>query len=270
MIPVPGFKVTTAYGKRGRYWSCNAVAGLGVHTGADFAAPSGTLVVAARGGVVRHTRYGSAFGSRQFAIVASDGSEDFYAHTLTRPAHGKRVRRGDPVARVGALGNATGPHLHFERHKKAGHWSCSNHTDPAPSFASGGRMSNYDYKYLGKPGGTLKVGRSYTRLDQSRWDPPRPGWESTLVYLNIEPTFKAGKSAGAIRIRLVRADGDKTAYNDFVIHRDALDGNARQLQTFTYWESGNGKVTRVELRCQGGLESAVIRTRYTKKAVVVK
>ena len=132
--PVPGYKITTPYAKRGQHWSCNANSSGGLHTGADFAAPSGTPVVAARPGTVKHTSYGSAFGSKQFAIVCADGTEDFYAHTTSRPTNGKKVVLNERVASVGAEGNVTGPHLHFERHKKAGSWSCSNHTNPQPSI----------------------------------------------------------------------------------------------------------------------------------------
>jgi murein DD-endopeptidase MepM/ murein hydrolase activator NlpD len=134
--PVPGRSVTTAYGIRGRHWSCNRdSSGNGVHTGADFAAPHGTRVVAARPGTARHVNYGSAFGSRQLLIVTADGTADFYAHMSRRiPANGARVEAGQHVGDVGADGNATGPHLHFERHRNASGWNCSNHTDPGPSI----------------------------------------------------------------------------------------------------------------------------------------
>jgi murein DD-endopeptidase MepM/ murein hydrolase activator NlpD len=144
--PVPGRTITTAYGIRGRHWSCNRDSnGNGVHTGADFAAPQGTRVVAARPGTARHVNYGSAFGSRQLLIIASDGTADFYAHMSRRiPGNGARVEAGQHVGDVGADGNATGPHLHFERHRNANGWNCSNHTNPAPSInwqPSGGSMS---------------------------------------------------------------------------------------------------------------------------------
>lgn len=131
--PVPGKTVTTPYRKTGSHWKA-----CGWHTGQDYAAPTGTQVVAARSGRVVHTSYGSAFGPYQFAIVCPDGTEDFYAHTTSRPSSGKQVNAGDPVARVGSLGNATGPHLHFERHKRAGSWNCSNMDDPMKSHNEGG------------------------------------------------------------------------------------------------------------------------------------
>jgi len=133
-------------------------------------------------------------------------------------------------------------------------------------------VTNYDYKYLGKPSGTLTVGTKYVKLDKSTWTPPRKGWESTLVYLNVTPTFKTGKSTGALRIRIVRSDGDKTAYNDVPISKDTLEDGST-LITYTYWELGEagtkGK-THVELRCHGGLASVKIGTRYRKVCTVVK
>lgn len=133
--PVPGKGVSTAYGKRGGHWSCNEDAnGNGVHTGADFAAPAGTEVVAARPGSTRHVNYGSAFGNHQLAVHADDGGEDFYAHMSTRVPHGIHVAAGDYVGEVGEEGNATGPHLHFERHPQTGSWNCGNHVNPQPSI----------------------------------------------------------------------------------------------------------------------------------------
>jgi murein DD-endopeptidase MepM/ murein hydrolase activator NlpD len=134
--PVPGRPISTPFGARGSWWSCRRdAAGQGIHTGADFAAPQGTVIVAARGGTVRHTSYGAAFGDRQFAIDTPDGSSDFYAHTDTRPEHGARVATGQQVARVGTRGNSSGPHLHFERHRPGTRaWSCDVMVDPQPSI----------------------------------------------------------------------------------------------------------------------------------------
>ena len=141
--PVPGKSITTPYGKRGSYWSCNEDAnGNGIHTGVDYAAPCGTPVVAARGGKVVHCNHGSAFGSHQIEILPGDGTRDFYAHMPSRAANGVKVSTGQKVGTVGAEGNVTGAHLHFERHKVAtGGWSCGIVVDPAPSINAGGGSS---------------------------------------------------------------------------------------------------------------------------------
>jgi murein DD-endopeptidase MepM/ murein hydrolase activator NlpD len=101
----------------------------------DAAAPHGTPIVAPLAGVVRHTSQGAAFGPHQFFIVpdADPRAGIFFAHTLDRPAHGRRVAEGERIARVGALGNATGPHLHLEwwpQHARG--WGCGNNIDPVP------------------------------------------------------------------------------------------------------------------------------------------
>ena len=137
MIPVPGAGIGTPYGRRGPYWSCDRDAyGNGIHTGADFPAATGTRVVAARPGTAVYCNHGSAFGNHQLEIRCGDGTRDFYAHMPSRAvANGARVEAGQTVGKVGAEGNVTGPHLHFERHAtETGGWSCSVVRDPAPSI----------------------------------------------------------------------------------------------------------------------------------------
>jgi hypothetical protein len=152
MIPVPGYDITTPYGKRGPYWSCDRDAyGNGIHTGADLAAPVGTKVVAARPGTAVYCNHGAAFGNHQLEVRAGDGTRDFYAHMPSRAvANGAHVDAGDKVGTVGAEGNVTGSHLHFERHAtETGGWSCAVVRDPAPSInylpsGSGGSSSGED------------------------------------------------------------------------------------------------------------------------------
>jgi murein DD-endopeptidase MepM/ murein hydrolase activator NlpD len=136
MIPVPDSPtVDTPYGRRGSHWSCDKnAAGDGIHTGVDYACAAGTKVVAARPGSLVHSNHGSAFGSHQVDVICDDGTRDFYAHMRSRTATGY-VKAGDKVGEVGAEGNATGPHLHFERHATTtGGWSCAVVRDPQPSI----------------------------------------------------------------------------------------------------------------------------------------
>ena len=150
MIPVPDHpSVDTPYGRRGPYWSCQRDAkGNGIHTGVDYAAPAGSRVVAARPGTLVHCNHGAAFGSRQVEIRCSDGTRDFYAHMRARRAPGP-VNAGDQIGEVGSDGNATGPHLHFERHATTtGGWSCSVVRDPQPSIDWEDDMSESDWARL--------------------------------------------------------------------------------------------------------------------------
>lgn len=263
MIPVPGYRVTTPYGIKGPYWKA-----CGFHTGADFAAPKGTPVVAARPGTLRHRNYGSAFGPFQFAIVCADGTEDFYAHTLDRPKDGTKVGIGATVARVGDLGNVTGPHLHFERHAVAGRWVCSLMQDPKRSIEYGEDSTMVEYHYGGKPDGTQVVRKAdkYVRVDRSRWNPVTKGLEHAILYLNVSGMkFEAGKSFGLLRVRAVRErTNDKTSYHDYVI----VAGVSEQLITHPYFEDGDGGATRYEVKVHSGLTEVTLGTRYRKGAVV--
>lgn len=147
--PVPGRLISTPFGRRGSHWSCQRnSSGQGIHTGADWAAPSGTPIVAPIAGTIRHRSYGSAFGPNQFAISPSAGmpfanGEVFFAHTLDRLRDGTVVAVGQQIARVGAMGNATGPHLHMEYMPNTKNtWRCGIHADPAPIVAHGGGSSS--------------------------------------------------------------------------------------------------------------------------------
>ena len=151
MNPVPDSPtVDTPYGRRGPYWSCDQDnRGNGIHTGADFAAPAGTRVVAARPGYLAHCDHGSSFGEHQAEVRCEDGTRDFYAHMRFRCAAGQ-VKAGQKIGEVGSEGNATGPHLHFERHATStGGWSCQVVRDPQPSIEwSDEEMNENDWQRM--------------------------------------------------------------------------------------------------------------------------
>lgn len=111
--PVPGKKVTYPYGvKNSRY-------AAGYHTGEDYAAATGTNLVAVRNGVVRWSNdNGGAYG-KWMGIEADNGRVYVYCHLSVRSVGvGTTVKANQVVGKVGATGNVTGPHLHFEDHPK--------------------------------------------------------------------------------------------------------------------------------------------------------
>jgi len=88
-----------------------------VHEGLDFAAPTGTPILAASGGVVRTAAYHGGFGNL-IEIDHGDGLLTRYAHAkVLLVKKGDLVTRGQLIARVGSTGLSTGPHLHFEVRK---------------------------------------------------------------------------------------------------------------------------------------------------------
>jgi len=169
---VAGYPVSTPYGRRGSYWSCDRNSkGEGIHTGADYAAPRGTFVTAARPGELVWCNHGSAFGNHQIEIRADDGTRDFYAHMCWRGEAG-RVKAGDTIGQVGDEGNATGPHLHFERHRTtSGPWSCAVVCDPQPSIDwSDDEMNENDWQRL-----TQIVNTAVARVWSEKMTVTQPG-----------------------------------------------------------------------------------------------
>ena len=94
-----------------------------MHQGIDFAAGTGTPVVAPADGVVVEARRWGGYGN-WLRIRHSNGLESGYGH-LSRYGSGiragQRVRQGQVVAYVGSTGASTGPHLHYEYRVKGVH-----------------------------------------------------------------------------------------------------------------------------------------------------
>lgn len=83
------------------------------HSGADFAAPTGTPVIAvADGRVVLAEEH--FFAGRSVFVDHGDGlvSMSFHLSEIA-VTEGDEVRRGQRLGAVGATGRVTGPHLHF-------------------------------------------------------------------------------------------------------------------------------------------------------------
>ncbi|MGK7868951.1 M23 family metallopeptidase [Falsiroseomonas sp. E2-1-a20] len=83
------------------------------HYGLDVAAPTGTPISAALGG--RVSLSGDFFFFGQILVIDhGHGVNTLYAHLSERLVpEGAQVARGDRIARMGATGRVTGPHLHF-------------------------------------------------------------------------------------------------------------------------------------------------------------
>jgi len=85
------------------------------HNGIDYAAKTGTPVVAAGNGKVTHAAYSKYNGYYVF-IQHGNGIVTKYLHFYKRAAvkKGQRVKQGQVIGYVGATGLAAGPHLHYE------------------------------------------------------------------------------------------------------------------------------------------------------------
>ncbi len=87
-----------------------------LHGGVDWAAPTGTPIVAALAGTLAVVGDGGGYGNVIY-IDHAGGLQSRYAH-MSRFGEGMRagraVQQGEVIGYVGTTGRSTGPHLHFE------------------------------------------------------------------------------------------------------------------------------------------------------------
>jgi murein DD-endopeptidase MepM/ murein hydrolase activator NlpD len=107
VLPVLRYHITGRFGDRSHLWAT-------VHTGLDFAAPTGTPIHAVATGIVTFAGFDGPYGFKTVVKLA-DGTELWYCHqSRIHVAVGDRVARGSVIGEIGATGNVTGPHLHLE------------------------------------------------------------------------------------------------------------------------------------------------------------
>lgn len=117
--PVPAGRVSSGYGTR---WGV-------LHDGVDLAAPIGTPIRAVLGGTVTFSAKANPKGYGQYITITNAAGRQQYGHMSKRlVAKGDRVRAGQVIARVGAEGVSTGPHLHLRIYKPGK----TTGTDPVP------------------------------------------------------------------------------------------------------------------------------------------
>ncbi|MFG3092941.1 peptidoglycan DD-metalloendopeptidase family protein [Streptomyces antibioticus] len=108
VMPLDSYVLTSRFGDKGALWSA------GLHTGLDFAAPTGTPVRALAAGVIRAVTTQGPYGNRT-VLELEDGTQAWYAHQASLAVEtGDIMRPGQTIGTVGETGNVTGPHLHLE------------------------------------------------------------------------------------------------------------------------------------------------------------
>ena len=86
-----------------------------LHAGIDLAGPYGSPILAATDGCITYAGPEAGYGE-VMKITDWDGTETLYGHMSAFVKTSGCVKAGQEIARVGAAGDATGAHLHFEVH----------------------------------------------------------------------------------------------------------------------------------------------------------
>lgn len=110
--PINGARVSSGFGLRR-----HPILGYSkMHKGTDFAAPTGTPIMAAGSGTIVYMAVKGGYGN-YVQIKHNSEYATAYGHAsrFNKKFHvGSKVKQGDIVAYVGTTGRSTGPHLHFE------------------------------------------------------------------------------------------------------------------------------------------------------------
>ena len=111
--PLSSYTVTSRFGSRSYWYQGRWV--TDIHTGIDLAAPSGTPVMAAKGGTVVFAGWNTQGYGNLIIVDHGNGQRTYYAHlSQISINNGATVSAGQAIGKVGSTGNSTGSHLHFE------------------------------------------------------------------------------------------------------------------------------------------------------------
>ena len=110
--PINGARLSSPFGMRK-----HPIDGFNkMHQGTDFAAPSGTPIMASGSGVIK--KAGWCGGGGNCVVIKHNSTyQTIYAHMLKFAngiRNGVRVKQGQTIGYVGSTGKSTGPHLHYE------------------------------------------------------------------------------------------------------------------------------------------------------------
>ena len=110
--PINGARLSSSFGMRK-----HPILGYNkMHRGTDFAAPSGTPIMASGSGTVTRARWCGG-GGNCVKIKHNSSYETIYAHMKAFAKgikEGRKVKQGQIIGYVGSTGLSTGPHLHYE------------------------------------------------------------------------------------------------------------------------------------------------------------
>jgi len=110
-IPIEFARLSSSFGMRKH----PVLGRMRAHKGVDYAARTGTPIMAAGDGRIELAGWKSGYG-KTVIINHGQGRSTLYGHmsTIGKLKRGQFVSQGSIIGRVGSTGLATGPHLHYE------------------------------------------------------------------------------------------------------------------------------------------------------------
>ncbi|MBK1727186.1 peptidoglycan DD-metalloendopeptidase family protein [Halorhodospira neutriphila] len=170
--PVADSRITSGYG-----WRNHPVTGeRSFHAAVDLSAGRGTAVVATADGVVNFAgQHRSKLG--KLIILQHDlGFRTHYAHlSEVEVEQGEFVQEGTTIARSGATGRVSGPHLHYEV------WHIQRKLNPEPFLEWG--LRNYE--------------ELFEREDRVKWESLAKGIRQRAAGLRQQLSVTAPDSSGS-------------------------------------------------------------------------
>ncbi|GGD48961.1 membrane protein [Pseudoxanthomonas indica] len=139
-MPIPYARLSSKFGARRH----PVLGSMRMHKGVDYAAGTGTPIMAAGDARVQFAGWQNGYG-RVVILDHGRGHTTLYGHMsrLGKIKVGQRIAQGTVIGYVGSTGMATGPHLHYEFRVNGVHRNPLSVTMPPPEPLSGAQLASY-------------------------------------------------------------------------------------------------------------------------------
>jgi murein DD-endopeptidase MepM/ murein hydrolase activator NlpD len=139
-MPIPYARLTSNFGTRRH----PVLGRVRMHKGVDYAAGTGTPIMAAGDARVKFVGWKGGYG-RVVMLDHGRGYTTLYAHMSQFGKYkvGQRIPQGSVIGYVGSSGMSTGPHLHYEFQINGVHRNPLSVTMPPPEPLSGAALAEF-------------------------------------------------------------------------------------------------------------------------------
>ncbi|MBP7369841.1 MAG: peptidoglycan DD-metalloendopeptidase family protein [Arenimonas sp.] len=139
-IPIEFARLSSTFGMRKH----PVLGRMRAHKGVDYAARTGTPIMAAGDGRIELAGWKSGYG-KTVIINHGQGRSTLYGHmsSIGKLKRGQSVSQGSIIGRVGSTGLATGPHLHYEFRINGNQVNPLKVTMPKPEPLRGSELAKF-------------------------------------------------------------------------------------------------------------------------------